>query len=176
MIIGAGPIGLMFVKLAKDRGARVIIAGRNASKLDMARSWGADEVVTIEDLLKDDNTVTRLTPEGEGVDICIEAVGQPRLWEKAVSVTRKGGLTTFFGGCEEGTSIQLDTKMLHYSDKRMIGVFHHTPDYIKAALTSLSTNGHQFESLISDDLSLSDLVEAFANMGSRNALKFAIHP
>ncbi len=44
-VIGLGPIGLMFVRLAKAYGARVIAIGRRKTQLDSGRSMGADELL-----------------------------------------------------------------------------------------------------------------------------------
>lgn len=47
-IIGIGPIGLMFARLAKLKGARVIVAGRNPLKLKMAEDFSmADDIVDL---------------------------------------------------------------------------------------------------------------------------------
>ena len=47
-VVGIGPIGLMFARLAKLKGARVIAAGRNPLKLQLAREFAhADEVVDL---------------------------------------------------------------------------------------------------------------------------------
>ena len=45
-IIGLGPIGLMFVRLAKLYGARVIAIGRRKTQLDRAAAMGADELIS----------------------------------------------------------------------------------------------------------------------------------
>ena len=44
-IIGLGPIGLMFVRLAKLYGCRVIAVGRRKTQLDRAAALGADELI-----------------------------------------------------------------------------------------------------------------------------------
>ncbi len=44
-VIGAGPIGLMFVALARLRGAHVTVVGRNRGRLDKAVELGAAAVV-----------------------------------------------------------------------------------------------------------------------------------
>jgi L-iditol 2-dehydrogenase len=48
-VIGTGPIGLMFVALARMRGAHVVAAGRRRSRLDKALEMGAENVVTARD-------------------------------------------------------------------------------------------------------------------------------
>ena len=44
-VIGLGPIGLMFVRLAKAYGCRVIAVGRRKTQLDRAAALGADELI-----------------------------------------------------------------------------------------------------------------------------------
>src|SRR3972149_2236463 len=44
-VIGMGPIGLMFVRLARQRGAHVVAIGKRASQLAAAQRMGAEEVV-----------------------------------------------------------------------------------------------------------------------------------
>ena len=47
-VIGIGPIGLMFARLCKLKGARVIVAGRNPIKLKLAEEFAkADEIVDL---------------------------------------------------------------------------------------------------------------------------------
>ena len=78
-VVGLGPIGLMFVKLAKLYGCRVIAVGRRVTQLERASALGADELVTARegtDLVK---AVRNLT-HGRGVDIAIVAVGKPETW------------------------------------------------------------------------------------------------
>src|SRR6516165_6873251 len=89
-IVGLGPIGLMFVKLAKLYGCRVIAVGRRKTQLDRAGRLGADELIVGEDARDPVSTVRDLTG-GRGVDIAIEAVGNPQTWQWAVNMLRRGG-------------------------------------------------------------------------------------
>src|SRR5271169_334190 len=67
-IIGLGPIGLMFVRLAKAYGARVIAIGRRQTQLDRAARMGADEVIVSTDSDATVRQVRDLT-KGHGADI-----------------------------------------------------------------------------------------------------------
>ena len=49
LVIGAGPIGLMFVALAKKLGCHVTVAGRRAARLAAAKQLGATQVIDIGD-------------------------------------------------------------------------------------------------------------------------------
>ena len=49
LVIGAGPIGLMFVALAKNLGCDVTVAGRRAARLEAAQRLGANQTIDIGD-------------------------------------------------------------------------------------------------------------------------------
>ena len=75
-VIGLGPIGLMFVRLAKTVGARVIAVGRRKTQLERAERMGAAELISTETTSDAVEAVKRLTYRGRGADVAIEAVGQ----------------------------------------------------------------------------------------------------
>jgi len=110
------------------------------------------------------------------VDAVIEAVGLPSIWENAINITRKGGTITLFGGCENGTEVRIDTKKLHYDERRIVGVFHHTPHYFSTALNLISRGQIDVDQLITHEFPLDELEAAFKVIETRQALKVAIHP
>jgi L-iditol 2-dehydrogenase len=175
-VIGHGPVGLMLTRLAALKGARVIVVGRNPAKLDMARRFGAHELVDITVAADPVDAVRSLTPGGRGVDVAIEAVGLPETWEQAVEMARPGGLVNLFGGCKSGTRIAVDTRRPHYDELEIIGVFHHTPQYIRTALALVASGQIDADALITHEMPLARLEEAFQLMTSGAALKVAIIP
>jgi L-iditol 2-dehydrogenase len=175
-ILGAGSIGLLLVQVCKRAGVHVILVTRSASKVELAKQLGADAVIDLETVRAKQGVIRELTSHGQGVELAIEAVGRPELWELAVALTRKGGSAILFGGCETGTSVTLETKVLHYGERKFLGVFHHTPKTIRRALELIASRQLQLEPLITDDLPLSDLSTAFTRMASNGALKMAIYP
>jgi L-iditol 2-dehydrogenase len=74
-IIGLGPIGLMFAKLAKLQGCRVIAVGRRRQQLHRVAALGVDELIVAGEDLNPVKAVRDLT-HVRGVDIAIEAVGK----------------------------------------------------------------------------------------------------
>src|SRR5206468_7381037 len=60
-VIGLGPIGLMFVRLAKVYGARVIAIGRRKTQLDRAAAMGADELISTANIPQPASTVRQMT-------------------------------------------------------------------------------------------------------------------
>ena len=104
-IVGLGPIGLMMTYAAASRGARVVAVGRNDHKLAAAQRVGAAALVDLRRVVGDPvEAVRELTEEGRGVDVAVEAVGMPDVWDFAVSIVRRGGMVNFFGGCEQGST------------------------------------------------------------------------
>lgn len=175
-IIGAGSIGLLLVQVCKRAGAHVILTSRNAQKLALAKSLGADAVVELDTVRSGDDIIRQMTTHGHGVEVAIEAVGRPELWELAVTLIRKGGTAILFGGCEPGTSIRIETKALHYGERKLVGVFHHTPHAIRRALEMIASRQLQLDPLITEELPLSHLGLAFRKMESNGVLKMAIYP
>lgn len=176
-VLGIGPIGQMFVKLAKLKGARVIAMGRNPLKLKLANEFGgADEVINLLDFKDPVEHVRQLTPESKGFDVIIEAVGMPEIWEKAISLTRRGGTINLFGGCKSGTKVQIDTRRLHYDELNIISVFHHTPYFVAKALELIATNQVDFSQMITESMPLHDLKKAFDKYEKSEVIKVAIKP
>ncbi len=175
-VIGHGPIGLMLTRLAKLKGARVIVVGRNPPKMEKARQFGADHLVDITTVSDPVDAVRALTFKARGVDVAIEAVGLPETWEQAIAMTRAGGLVNLFGGCKSGTHIRVDTRRLHYDELEIIGVFHHTPQYVRTALSMISSGQIDADALIPHEMSLAKLEEAFQLMMRGETLKVAIVP
>jgi len=175
-VTGLGPIGLMFVKLAKLRGCRVIAVGRRKTQLDRAAALGADELIAGDDG-SDPVKAIRAMTHGRGVDIAIEAVGKPQTWEWAVNMVRRGGTVNFFGGCPNETRVNLDTALLHYSEITCKASFHHTPAYIRKAL-ELVCAGHIAASFfVNREEPLANLLEVMRHLMSHNGhLKTAIVP
>jgi L-iditol 2-dehydrogenase len=175
-ILGLGPIGLMFVKLAKLYGCRVIAVGRRKTQLDRAAALGADELITAQDDVDPVSTVRSLT-HGRGVDIAIEAVGKPQVWQWAVNMVRRGGAVNFFGGCPNDSRVALDTNLLHYSEITCKATFHHTPAYIRKAL-DLVCAGHITASFfVNREEPLANLLDVMRHLMSHNGhLKTAIVP
>ena len=175
-IIGLGSIGLMFAKLAKLYGCRVIAMGRRRSQLERASALGIDELIAVEGDTNPVNTIRGLTG-GRGVDIAIEAVGKPQTWQWAVDMVRRGGMVNFFGGCPNGSNVSLDTALLHYSEITCKATFHHTPAFIRKAL-DLVCAGHITASFfVNREEPLTNLLEVMRHLMSHNGhLKTAIVP
>ena len=75
---------------------------------------------------------------------------------------------TFFGGCPSGTSITLDTTVLHYSNLTLRASFHHTPRTIRRALEFIEKGVIRAKDFVNGDCLLDDLPALFKSMAAGN--------
>ena len=88
-------------------------------KLRMAKEFAdADIVLDLKKYPDPAEFIMNETEEHRGLDVAIECVGLPQIWEKMFSIVRKGGYVHLFGGCASGTSVNIDTRRLHYDEAR----------------------------------------------------------
>ncbi len=176
-IIGIGPIGLMFARLAKLKGAKVIVAGRNPLKLQMADEFAhADEIVDLKKYPNPEKIFLDFTEEGKGLDVAVECVGLPEIWERIFTFVRPGGTVHFFGGCKSGSKVTFDTTKMHYGDIRLMSVFHHTPKYFRQALDYIASGDVEVEKLITKTIGLKDIEWAMNQHIDGKAIKFLVKP
>ena len=156
-VIGLGPIGLLFVKMAKTFG-------------------NADEVVDLSKYRNPQKIFQNFSDDKKGLDVAIECVGLPEIWEDMFKYTRRGGTIHLFGGCKSGTKISIDTKRLHYDQIKVISIFHHTPKYFRQALKLISENKINVKDLITTTMPLSETETALKMQSEGKAIKVLIQP
>lgn len=178
VVHGAGPIGLMFARLATLRGAKVVSVDQSPWRLRQAIEAGAEATVDITGLGPEevDAAIRRHTPGRRGADISIEAVGLPAVWEQAVRALRPGGTAILFGGTPKGARFSVDSSLMHYEEYALKGVFHHTPKHVKTAVDLLVNGKVDGASLISDVRPLDALVESLEDMAAGRGSKYALVP
>ncbi len=176
-VIGGGPIGLMFIQVAKAMGCKVISVVKRDGQVEAAKHMGAHEVIQITKVKDPIDAVRALSAERRGSDVVIEAVGRPDAWELAVEMVRKGGTVNFFGGCASGTKVQLDTNRLHYSEITLKATFHHTPDTVRKAFGLMVEKKIRSTDYITGEAPLSRLQQVLRHMLNRGGeIKTAIIP
>jgi L-iditol 2-dehydrogenase len=137
---------------------------------------GADELIAT-DMVADPVPAVRRMAGGRGVDVAIEAVGQPETWHWAVDMVRRGGTVNFFGGCPSDSKVSLDTSLLHYSEITCKASFHHTPAYIRKALDIVAAGHITAREFVNREEPLTNLLEVMRHLMSHNGhLKTAIIP
>ena len=87
-----------------------------------------------------------------------------------------GGTVVLFGGCAPGTTVELDTHRLHYSELTVRGVYHHRPATFAAAVERLQESSELHSALISEEVGLDGVEQALQSMRQRRILKAAVDP
>jgi len=174
VINGAGPIGLMFIALARLKGALVISVDLSDERLEYAKDFGADYTINVSKESDQVAAVKELTKDKKGVDIAVDATGIPEVWEMTILMGRKGATINLFGGCVSGTSVNIDTQLLHYSELTIKGVYHHTPYYVKKAFDLITSRQIDTVKFITADMPLEKLVSALELMGQQKGIKYNI--
>ena len=109
LVLGAGPIGLALIEVARARGARVCITDIAAERLATAAELGATPLAGGAGLLDE---VMRLT-NGEGMPVVIEATGNAKAMESTVDLVAAGGRIVIVGLVKKGASVSLPGPRFH---------------------------------------------------------------
>lgn len=169
LLLGVGPVGLLFIQLLVQAGARVTAAGKGTKRLEAARRCGAHKVIDI--------ARQPPTPEDIGADCVIEAVGRPAAWSQAIAMVRPGGRVLLFGGCPSGTEVPLDTQRFHYEELTLLSVFHHTPEAIRKSVQFISEGTVDPKLLITKEAPLAQLPSILKEMlTEQDGVKTVIRP
>lgn len=171
---GAGPLGLMIAALLKIKGCTVIQCDASDERLEIAKGFGVDHVININDVEDQVQAVKALTPYNMGVDVAFEVVGHPKIWEMTVEMVRNGGYANLFGGCKENTRFSIDTARIHYDEVTVFGIFHTTPKYVKLANDLICSGKIDLSPIITREMPFDDLMKAIELHGNQDGLKNAL--
>ncbi|MEZ4599868.1 MAG: zinc-dependent dehydrogenase [Syntrophotaleaceae bacterium] len=158
LIVGAGPMGLIHLKLNKWAGARVIVTDLLDRRLAVAQQMGADLCIDAKggDLAQ---KVAEATG-GAGAEVVIVSLGIPAVIEESLKLVRKGGTVNIFGGPPAGQPITVDPRWLHYQEIVLTGTFAATPDDFRRTLELIAEGELEVEDLISDRFTLDSMLDA----------------
>lgn len=101
LILGAGPIGLALVEVARARGAKVYITDIAKERLATAEELGAIAIEAGDGLLDRVMTLTN----GEGMPVVIEATGNVAAMEQTADLVAAGGRIVIVGLVKKGTPV-----------------------------------------------------------------------
>jgi 2-desacetyl-2-hydroxyethyl bacteriochlorophyllide A dehydrogenase len=171
-VLGLGPVGLAAVQAARVAGAaRVLAVDTVEARLEMARAFGAQPVHLTED---DPRAAVKAATDGRGVDVCIDAVGDPRALDLAVRLTAKCGTVSAVGVYAERCEVHMGlvwikALTLCTGHANVIGHL----DRVLALLTSGDLDPRP---LVTHHMPLTDAPEAYALYDRREALKIVLEP
>jgi L-iditol 2-dehydrogenase len=174
-IFGAGPIGLMHLQLALRRGAReVIVVDKFPYRLEVARRLGSTHIVNFD--REGPVQVVKDLTMGRGADVTIECTGQKSGWMNALDSVRVGGRVLWFGGLAGGTRVEVDSQFIHYGEVTIHGIYHSTPATVYKAYQYIVDGIVDTSILVTQELPLGHLLDAFQAMKDGQIVKAAIIP
>ncbi|MCB1743146.1 MAG: alcohol dehydrogenase catalytic domain-containing protein [Gammaproteobacteria bacterium] len=172
LVLGGGPIGLLFVATLAREGHRVLLADPNPSRLQVGRRMGATHLLQACREGGQEGEIRALFPDG--ADVAIDCTGTPLGWQVVLDAVKIGGMVNLFGGCAPGTSVALDTHRIHYSEITVKGVYHHRPSTFARALDYLDQDDFPADHLLGATRPISEVEQALRSMIDKQNLKVVI--
>ncbi|NUP63256.1 MAG: alcohol dehydrogenase catalytic domain-containing protein [Nonomuraea sp.] len=174
VVMGAGPIGCLHVRLARARGAaRVFLVDVNAERLAMAAGLVRPDAVIDSDPV---GQVLKLTG-GRGADVVITAAASGAAQEQAVRMAARQGRVSFFGGLpKDDPVIALDSNLVHYRELTIVGANGSSPAHNAEALRLVSEGAVVVSDLITHRLPLPRVLDGIDLVSRGAAIKVTIEP
>ncbi|TAN30749.1 MAG: hypothetical protein EPN30_00810 [Actinomycetota bacterium] len=178
VVQGTGPVGLYALAVAQSRGFKKVLAiGAPVSRVAVAKDWGADATLDIDEVPQRKDRVQWVMDQtgGRGADVVIQCAGSMAVSE-GIDMVRAGGryLSIGEGGTDQDISITpraMSVKMLN-----IIGVRSGAGRHFYEALQFLKYGKFPFQDLISGTYPLDKVADAFNGMKSMREVKAAILP
>jgi L-iditol 2-dehydrogenase len=177
VVVGAGPVGCLHVRLARVRGAaRVLLIELNPRRLELAaglvapdEAIGAGATDTVE--------AVRALTEGRGADVVIVAAGSGKAQEDALRMAARRGTVSFFGGLpKDRPTIACDANIVHYREVGIVGANGSSPDHNRQALELIASGAVPVADLITHRLPLERTVEGIHTVAAGEAIKVTVEP
>ena len=166
IIQGAGGLGIYATAVAKEMGAdKVIVIDGIAERLELARAFGADELIHMEEYRTPKERLKRVREltNRKGAEVVVELVGFPQVMEEGLNMLARGGRYLEIGNVSPGNTFELDPAMLVYNSRTIAAVIFYGPDTLKKALDFLSRtrDKYPFEKILSRTYPLEEIDKAF---------------
>jgi L-iditol 2-dehydrogenase len=167
LILGSGPIGLVFAAEVAARGAHPVVFARTLEAANTARRMRAHDVVVGTSVADGRERLRDAAPGHRGYDVVVEAAGAAETSQAAPSLCRKGGRVMLFGGCRADVQVTWAPAPLHYDEIAILSSFHHTPRHVAASLEVLAERRLDISPLLEAPVALAGLPAALERMCTR---------
>jgi len=176
VVVGAGPIGCLHVRLARARGAdKVFVIDVNARRLELAERLNADALIDAS--TQDPIAAVRELTDGRGADVVITAAASKIAQEQALSMAVPRGRISLFGGLAKDDSvIQSDSNLIHYRELSVVGAYGSAPRHNREALALIASGTVPVADLITHRLPLDQVGEALELVARGEGIKVVIEP
>ena len=171
-VLGLGPVGLCAVQAALAGGAvKVFAIDSVAARLEMAGSFGATPIHLTEE---DPKKAVRAATEGRGVDVVVDAVGDPAPLAMAISLCRDAGVVSGIGAYAGKGEVPLGLAWLKGLQLRLglANVIAH----VDRVLALIEAGRLDPSPLVTHHMKLDQAAEAYEIYDNREALKIVLTP
>lgn len=175
VIQGAGAIGILTLVAAREAGAlRTIVVGAPRTRLDLALEFGADVVLSIDDV-PDPSERVRLvkaeTPGGYGADVVFECTGVPQAIPEGLDMLRRGGAYVEAGHYTDHGDIPLNPfRHMVHKQITLVAVWGADTPHFVAGRALIESKKYPFADLVSHRLPLSRVADGIAAIGGSYTL------
>lgn len=176
LVMGQGPIGLIFTALLRRRGvANSIVTDRLPARLQKSVRLGAAEALQASG---DVARSVRDATDGRGADVVIVAASAPGIVEQAVRLSRRGGRVLLFAQTSLKETFTLDGKAICAEDRAIIGSYSASVDLQAESARIVWDREFPVEELISHHLTLDEFGKGMelARNPRNGSLKLIVHP
>ena len=171
-VLGLGPVGLCAVQAARAVGAAHVFAIDSVpERLAVAESYGAEPLHLQE---QDVRAAVRGATEGRGVDVAIDAVGDPKVLDSAIRLTRACGAIQCVGVYAERAEVHMG--LLWLKSLTLRGGQANVLGHVDRVLAMLSAGVLDPTALVTRHMKLEEAPEAYAVYDRREALKIVLTP
>jgi L-iditol 2-dehydrogenase len=174
LVIGAGPIGIMHLKLALLSGAgKVLVSEMAPERQEQAKQAGADRVIQpgVEDLA----AVIAEETRGQGADVIVVAAPAHAAQEQALQLAAIGGRINFFGGLpKDRPTIHFDSNLVHYKELIVTATTACSTQDCWQAAEIINSGKIDLRAVVSQRFPLAETLAGFAAAEDRRSLKVVI--
>jgi threonine dehydrogenase-like Zn-dependent dehydrogenase len=181
VVQGAGPVGIAALAVAKSSGAgQVIVLGAPRHRLEMAKRFGADHVIDIDEVKTpaDRIAAVRKLTGGYGADAVLECVGSPAAIGEGMEMCRDGGKYLVLGHYCDAGPVSWNPHVVTRKQLQVIGSWSSEPRHLKAALEFLRVTQQEFPfaEMVSHRFTLDQANEALATTAGWKSAKSVLVP
>ena len=177
LVMGAGPIGCMHVRLARALGAvHVTLADVNAHRLKLSADVVKPDQVIDMSAVDIEQVVKEVIPT-PGPNVIITAAPAGQAQEQAVRMIRPGGRISFFGGLpKDKPMVTIDSNLVHYKELILAGANGSTPEHNQRALDLMASGKVKVSDLLTHTVSLDRVQDAIDLVLGGEAIKVVVQP
>jgi L-iditol 2-dehydrogenase len=175
VIVGAGPIGCMIIPIAYMCGAsKVIVIQRSRARLEAAIQFGADVYICS----SEEDSIARVLKEtnGLGADVIFTANPSPQSHVDALKMAKNRARINLFGGLPSGSTVVMDTNIIHYKELFVIGAHGSLPRHHRQAVDLIASGKLNIKPFITHWFPLDKIQEAFSTTESHQGMRVMVKP